>query len=148
MSGTWSHASINKDMAAIISKYVWDIPATSSRTVTTYFLYRASTKSSWAFWNIKTVKTLYIEINGHIVLWLTTMQGQQSLTLHWRSISRLGREHFIFSFSYKCGQYFVYDCLHTVALQITQDIQQTIVDAPLMLIVEMGQGAYCFLLFL
>jgi len=35
MSSTSSQASINKDMAACIGKYVWDIPATYSRTVTT-----------------------------------------------------------------------------------------------------------------
>ena len=49
MSGGWSQASIDKDLAACIGRYVRDIPATSSGTVTTYFIYTATTKYSWAF---------------------------------------------------------------------------------------------------
>jgi len=77
MSGTWSQASINKNMAAFIGKYEWDILAISSRTVTAYFIYRATTKCSWAFWVTKPVKTTYIDNNDHIPLLLTMMQGQQ-----------------------------------------------------------------------
>jgi len=100
MTGTWSQAPINKDMAAFIGKFVRDIPATSSETVTTYFIYRATTKGSWAFWRTKTVKTMYIDNNGHLPLWLTMMHGQQLLTLHWCSFSWWGREHVAFSFAY------------------------------------------------
>jgi len=49
MSGAWSRASIKKDMAAFIGRYVRDILATSSGTVTTYFISRATTEYSWAF---------------------------------------------------------------------------------------------------
>jgi len=49
MSGASSNAPIKKDMAACIGRYVQDILATSSGTVTTYFIYRATTKYSWAF---------------------------------------------------------------------------------------------------
>jgi len=49
MSGAWSQAPIKKDMAAFIGRYVQYILATSSGTVTTYFIYRATTKYSWAF---------------------------------------------------------------------------------------------------
>jgi len=49
ISGASSQASITKDMADFIGRYVRDIPATSSVAVTTYFIYRAITKYSWAF---------------------------------------------------------------------------------------------------
>jgi len=49
MSGAWSKAYIKQDMAACIVRYVRDILATSSGTVTTYFINRATTKHSWAF---------------------------------------------------------------------------------------------------
>jgi len=49
MSGAWSQAFIKKDMAACIGRYVQDILATYSGMVTTYFIYRATTKYSWAF---------------------------------------------------------------------------------------------------
>jgi len=48
VSGAWFEASINKDMAACIGRYVRDILVTSSGTVTTYFIYRSTTKYSWA----------------------------------------------------------------------------------------------------
>ena len=49
MSGIWSQAFKNNYMADFIGGYVQDIPTTSSGTVTTYFIYRVSTKYSWAF---------------------------------------------------------------------------------------------------
>jgi hypothetical protein len=49
MSGDWPHTSIKKDMAAFIGRYVRHILATSSGTVTTYFIYRATTMYSCAF---------------------------------------------------------------------------------------------------
>jgi len=133
MTGTWSQASINKDMTPIMSKLIRDISATSSWTVTTYWIYRATSKCCWPFWPTKQVKTTYIDNNDHIVLWLTMIQGQQSLTLLWHSFSRWGRDHVTFSFSYKGWQYFVYDCLLPVATQITQDTWPIIVDALLTL---------------
>jgi len=63
-------------MVAVIGRYVRDIPATASRTVTTYFIYRDTTKYSYAFWCIKTVKMMYIDHDGHIALWFTMMEGQ------------------------------------------------------------------------
>jgi len=104
MSGAWSKASIKKDMAAFIGRYVRDILATSSGTVTTYFIYRATTKHSWAFWHMMTVKTMYIDNNRHIVLWLTMIEGQQLLTLCWRSFWRWGSKRFTFTFAYKGSQ--------------------------------------------
>jgi len=88
------------------------------------------------------------ESNGHITLWLTMMQGQQLLMLRWCTFSRWGSEHVTFCFFYKGGQYFVYDCLQPVAVQITQDTRPTIVDAPLTLIIKLGQGRYRSLLYL
>jgi len=117
------------DIAAFIYKDVQDIPATSSRTVTTYIIYRATTMCSWAFWRTESVKTMDIENTGHIVLGLTMMHGQQSLMLCWCSFARWGKEHVAFSFSYKGSQYCVYDCLPLVAPQTTQDTQPTIIYA-------------------
>jgi len=74
------------------------------------------------------------------------MEGQQSLTLRWRSFSWWGREHFTFSFAYKGSQYFVYDYVQPIAHKITQDTWPRIVDTTLTLIFMMGQGA-CYYLF-
>ena len=148
MSGTWSQASINKNMAAFIGRCALDIPATSSGTVTTYFMYRATIKFSWAFYCSKTVKAMNIDHNGHIALWLTMKEGQHSLTLHWRSFSTWGKEHFTSSFSYKGSLYFVHDCLQPVTPQITEDTWPTIVDAQFTLIFMMGQGGYHNLFYL
>jgi len=146
MISAWSHASINKIMAACICKYIWHIPTTSSGRVTTYSISSANSKCSWAIWHTNTVKTMYIGKNGHIALWLTMMQGEQSLTLCWCSLSRRGREHVASSLFYNGGQYIVHDCLQPVALQITQDTLPTIVDAPLTCIFKMGQDGItaCF----
>jgi len=87
MGYTGSRESINKDMAACIGRYVQDIPSTSSGTVTTYFIYTATTKYCWAFSHTKTVKTMYIDYKGHIALWLIMIEGQQLLTLCWLSFA-------------------------------------------------------------
>ena len=49
LCGAWSHASINKWLAAIMSKSPDGIPAIASWTVTTYFIYKGATKCSRAF---------------------------------------------------------------------------------------------------
>jgi len=49
LSGTWSHISINKWLAAFMSKWANDIPAIASWTVTTYFIYKGATECSQAF---------------------------------------------------------------------------------------------------
>jgi len=85
---------------------------------------------------------MYIDNNGHIALWLTMMEGQQSLTLCWRSFSRLGSGHFTFSFVPKGSQSFIDDNLQPVTPQITHDTWPTIIDTPLTLIFMMGQGGY------
>jgi hypothetical protein len=46
MSGASLQTSINKDMTAFMGRYLWNIPATSSGTVTTKYIYRATTKRS------------------------------------------------------------------------------------------------------
>jgi len=86
---------------------------------------------------------MYIDHNSHIALWLTMMQGQQLLTLHWRRFSRWGREYFTFPFASKGSQYFGYDYLQPVTPQITQDTQPIMIDALLMLVFKIGQGEYC-----
>jgi len=143
MSGAWSQSSIKKDMAACVGRYVQYILATSSGTVTTYFIYRATTKYSWALWHIVTVKMMYIDNNHHIALWLPMMKGQQSLTLCWRAFWRWGRKRFTFIFAYKGSQLSVYDNVQPVAPQISHHTCPTIVDAPLTFIFMIGQGGYC-----
>jgi hypothetical protein len=44
MSGVWSQECINNINLAIMSQYVRNIPATSCRTITTDFIYGATTK--------------------------------------------------------------------------------------------------------
>jgi hypothetical protein len=104
MSGAGLQASFKKDMAAFIGRYIQHILPTFSGTVTTYCIYRATTKYCWAFWHIVTVKTMYRENNRHIALWLTMMEGQQSLTLCWRAFWRWGRKRFTFIFAYTGSQ--------------------------------------------
>jgi len=89
---------------------------------------------------------MYIDNNGHIALYITIMEGQQSLTLRWRSFSWWGREHSTFSLAYKGSQYFVYDYGQPIAHKITQDTWPRIVNTPLALIFRMGQGS-CYYLF-
>jgi len=51
---------------------------------------------------------MYIDNNRHIALWLTMMEGQQSLTLcpraFWREFWRWGRKRFTFIFAYNGSQ--------------------------------------------
>jgi len=120
ISGAWSQASINNNRAAFMGRYVRNIPTPSSMSVTTDFFYRATTQYSWAFEYTKTVKSMYIANNSHITLWLTIMEGQQSLTLCWHSFSCWGREHFTVTVAYKGNQYFVYDSVQPITPQIIQ----------------------------
>jgi hypothetical protein len=85
---------------------------------------------------------MYINNNCHITLWLTMMEGQQSLTLCWRSFWRWGRKRFTFIFAYKVSQWSVYDYAQPVAPQNTHDTWPTIVDTLLTHIFMMGQGGY------
>jgi len=85
---------------------------------------------------------MYRNNNGDIVLWLTMMQCQQSLTFRGHSFSREGRKCFTFCFSYKGGQNFIYHCLQPITTQITQDTRPSIVDALLRLTFRMGFGAF------
>jgi hypothetical protein len=142
ISATWSQASINRDMVLCIGRYVRDILATSCWTLTPYFIYRATTKYSWCFYCLKTVKRICTDHNRHIVLWLTIIEGEQLLTLHWHLFSRWGRERCTVSLAYQGSQDSIYDYLQTVAPQITQDTRLTIVNIPLTLIFMMAQGGY------
>ena len=146
MSGTWSQTSIRKQLAVYIGRLARDILATASGTVTMYFIYNTTTKCSWAFYHPKTGKTMYINNNGHIVVWLPIMQCQEWLMLWWRSFSRWGKECFTLSLSNIGGQYYIYNCLLPITPEISQDPPQTILDALLMLIIRLGQGACLCLL--
>jgi len=70
------------------------------------------------------------------------MEGQQLLTLRWRSSLWSGREHFIFSLAKKGSQYFVYDYVQSISHQITHETWRRMIDAPLTRIFMMCQGAF------
>jgi len=138
MTDAWSQSSIDKELAAYIGTWARNIPATASGTVTTYLIYKATMEFSSAIQSTKIVKTMYMHNNGHIALWLTIMQGQQSLTLQWHSFSRWDSECFAFSVYFEGGQYSIYGYLQRIAPQITQDTRPMIGDASLTLIFQTG----------
>jgi len=76
------------------------------------------------------------------------------LFLPWRSFSSWGREPVPSSFSFKGGQYIIYDCLQPITTQIDKNGRHGSVDAPLTLIwpghiVSWWDNGEChFLLFL
>jgi len=74
-----------------------------------------------SLFHIKVGITLFMTVWNQSPHRLPTMQNQKLLMLHWGSFSRWGREHVRFSFSYKGGQYFIYDCLEPITTQITKD---------------------------
>jgi len=114
------------------------------------WLFRLAELSSYDFQNIlpfaDAVKTMYMNNNSHIALWLTSKQGQQLLLLHWCSFSRWYRERFAYSFSHEGGQYFLHGWQQPIAPLITQDTRPTIIDALETLIFSMGKDA-CLCLF-
>jgi len=73
------------------------------------------------------------------------MQDQKSLTLCWRSFAWCSREDAAIFLAYKDGQYSIYGSLQPFRTRITKDAKQKIVDAPLMLIFMVRQGACRFL---
>jgi hypothetical protein len=75
------------------------------------------------------------------------MMQSQTLLMHLsHSFSEWGREFFTLSFAQKCSLYLIYEHLHPIAPQITQEARPKIIDSPLTLIVRMWQAAYltCF----
>ena len=76
---------------------------------------------------------------------LPEIHDQQSLTFRWRSFSWWGMEGIAICFAYKGNQKFLYDSIHPIGGDISQDAWLKIVDAPLTLIFTMGQGGYCYL---
>jgi len=68
---------------------------------------------------------------------LPNINDQESLTLHWNSFWRSGREGIAICFAYKGGQWFLYDCLQPIGGVNTQDAWPIIIDAPLTLIFKM-----------
>jgi len=70
------------------------------------------------------------------------------LTLHWRSFSWWGRGCYPLFLANKGSQYLVYDNVQPIAPPITQGTWLSIVEAPLKLMIMMGQGVFYVLLFL
>ena len=95
---------------------------------------------------IKAADSRYIDFCDHSTIRLPKMQDQQSLTLRWGSFSECGRECVTFSSAYKCSLYLIYEHLHPIATQITQDARLKIIDLLLTLVFRMGQGVFiaCF----
>jgi len=63
---------------------------------------------------IKAAISLFMDACDQALLIVPKMEDPNWLTLHWRSFSRWGGEHFTFSFCNKDGQYFVFDCIEPV----------------------------------
>jgi len=110
-------------------------------SIDTHFPHRAGSMS-FSLFLIEVANALFMTVCNLLACWLPKIHDQQSLTLGRCTFSRLGREYVIVCFSYKDGQYFVFDRLQPVPLQITQDTWPTIFDAPLMLISKIGQAGY------
>jgi len=91
---------------------------------------------------IKAANTLFMTVSNLLHYRLPKIHDQQSLMLRRHSVSIWGREQLAFSVSYNGSQYFVYDRLQHVALEITQDTRPSIFDTPLTLIFNMRQGGY------
>jgi len=83
---------------------------------------------------------MYIDHDGHIVLWLTMVERQQSLKYRWWSISRWGRERFHLSFAYQGSQLSGYDYLQPVTPTITTDPRPALIGTSLTPIPMMAQG--------
>jgi len=143
-TGVWSQVSINSNRAALWGRYVQNVLATSSGTVTTHVIHRATSKYSWAFYFTETVITKQIDHIHPITLYLTIMEGQQLLTLHRHSFSRLGMEHSTFSVSCIGTQYFVYDYGQSITLKIAQATWPKTVDTWLTFIFMIRQVPFPF----
>jgi hypothetical protein len=95
---------------------------------------------------IKADNARYIDVCDHSPIRLPYMQDQKLLKLCWRSFSEWGKECVTFSFAYKGSLYLIYERLHPIATQMTQDARPQIIGSPLTIIFRMGQGAFlsCF----
>jgi len=89
---------------------------------------------------IKAAYTSLMTVCNRSPLRLTMMHGQTSLMIRWCSFWEWGRECVTFSCDYQCGLYLIYEYLHSIATQITQDSRPTIIDTVLTLIFKTGQG--------
>jgi hypothetical protein len=99
--------------------------------------------SVWfSFWPIEAADTMFMTMCNLSSPRFSKIHDQESLTLRWCSFSRWGREHFTVSSAYKGSQDAVYGYTQSVAHQIMQVTCPRLVDAPLTLIVIMGQGAF------
>ena len=96
---------------------------------------------SHAYSPIQAAISLFMDGCDQVPHILPKMQNKKSSTLRWHSFPRWGGERCAFSFPYKGGQYFVYDCVRPVAHRITLDTCPTIVYTPLTLIFRLWQGA-------
>jgi len=67
--------------------------------------------------------------------------------LCWRSFPEWGREHVVFSFAYKGGQYLIYEWPQPIATQITQDARPKFIDSPLTLILPWVYHTYAIISF-
>jgi len=93
--------------------------------------------------HIEATNTLFTNVYNLAHPILPTIHDQQSLTLRWRSFSRWG---IAINFAYNGGQWFLHNSLGTICSVSTQHANPIIVDAPLTLILQMGQEGYCNLI--
>jgi hypothetical protein len=95
---------------------------------------------------IMAANSWYIDVCDHSPSRLPKMQDQKLFTLHWCSFSDWGRECITFVSVYKGSLYLIYERVHPMSIQITQDARPIIIDSQLTLIFWMGQWAFliCF----
>jgi len=95
----------------------------------------------YVFWTNKAVNGWVISSNIHVMPWLSNMQTLRFLTLRWRTFTWWGNEDMVRCFGWKRCHYMVYKLLTQSDSYITQDARPKIVDALLMFISRMAQGA-------
>jgi len=83
---------------------------------------------------IGAANTLFMTICNLLAWRLPNIHDQQSLTLHWHTFSRWGREGITVCLAYEGGQEFVYDSLQPSGGAITHDAGPKLIDALLTLI--------------
>jgi len=98
-------------------------------------------KISYTVMPEKATITSYMNFCRNGALRLPKLHDQSSFTLHWRTFSGWGMERVTVVFAFKGGQYLIYGCLQPVTTYITLDAKPKIIDAALMLIFRIGQGA-------
>jgi len=74
-----------------------------------------------AFLPLKAADSTIMGQSCRIAVWLSKMQAEKSLTLHWRSLLGGSSDNFTGIVAYKGGQYYDYGCMPLHSSWIVQD---------------------------